>query len=252
MNVSLYQAASALNANQRWQEVISQNMAASSIPGFKKQELSFSAVEAGMIPKSSAAGSVGGAQHWTLPEAKASTSFAAGPLKYTGLKTDVAVEGTGFFEVQLPNGSKAYTRDGEFSQNAQGQLITKQGYLVLGEGGPIQLDRNNPGPLVIGTDGQVSQGQEVKGTLRVVEFGKPELLTSIPGGYFLASDPNLTENSDPTSVVRQGYVEGANTNAVAEMANLITVMRSSEANQRIVQMEDERMGKAISELGSPN
>ena len=139
MNVSLYQAASALNANARWQEVISENMASASIPGFKKQELTFEAVRAGMLSPNKAGAT---SSPVSLPATRTHLNFSPGDVRRTDGNTDFAIEGKGFFEVQLPSGNSAYTRDGEFKLNAQGQLVTKQGYLVMGEGGPIQLDRS--------------------------------------------------------------------------------------------------------------
>ena len=244
MNVSLYQAASALTANARWQDLISQNLASASVPGFKKQDLSFSSVQAGLLQAQNGTTA-------TLPRAQIATNFQTGEIRATGTKTDVAIDGSGFFEVQLANGANAYTRDGEFQINANGQLVTKAGYAVLGEGGPIQLDRNNPAPLSISANGQVSQGTEVKGKLKVVGIDNPNLLTQISGGYFLADNPNLQTTTIAQPSVRQGYLEAANTSSVLEMASLIRSMRSFEANQRIIQMQDDRMGRAITDLGSP-
>src|SRR5437764_128357 len=150
MNVSLYQAAAALNANSRWQESIAENLAASSIPGFKKQELSFSAIAGGMMSASTQH-----PQRFALPHAATATNFSAGELKFTGAKTDVALEGHGFFAVQMPDGTTAYTRDGEFQMNASGQLVTKQGHPVLGEAGPIQLDPTTSAPVSISATGEV-------------------------------------------------------------------------------------------------
>src|SRR2546430_1203488 len=98
MNLGLYQAASALNANSRWQESIAQNLAASSIPGFKKQELSFGAIEAGLKPSV-----VPGAEnrHFALPQASSATNFSAGELKFTGGKTALALDGKGFFAAEM-------------------------------------------------------------------------------------------------------------------------------------------------------
>jgi flagellar basal-body rod protein FlgF len=243
VNVSLYQAAAAMNANARWQEVISENLAASSIPGFKKQEINFSALHAGAIQAGDASMRV------ALPRATVATNFAPGEMKPTGALTDVAIEGRGFFEVQLPNGATAYTRDGEFHVNAQGQLVTKEGYTVLGEGGTIQFDRNNPAPISISPNGDVAQGGEVKGKLKLADFDT-KTLRPIAGGYFAT-----TPESVPVAVsatLRQGYLEAANTSSVAEMADLITAMRAFEVNQKIVQMQDDRMGRAITELGNPH
>jgi len=250
MNVSLYQAAAALNANSRWQEVISGNLASSSIPGFKKQELSLAAVRAGLMP-SSGLNSANLPQFFTIPKATSSTSFLAGDLQPTGNKNDVAIEGKGFFSVQLPNGPTVLTRDGEFQISAKGQLVTKEGYAVLGDSGPINLDLGNPAPMSIAPTGEVSQGADLKGKLKISEFAKPELLTQISGAYFAANNPNL-KSQPGASTLRQGYLEGSNTSVVREMANMMTAMRSFEANQHVIQIQDDRLGKTISDLGNPS
>lgn len=247
MNVSLYQAAAAMNANALWQEAISDNLSSASIPGFKKQNLSFDAIQAGVMPQAN----LDLSPHFALPRATKTTSFSPGELRSTGVNTDVAIEGNGFFEIQLPNGTPAYTRDGEFHLNSLGQLTTKQGGLVLGDSGPIQLDLNNPSLLAISAAGEVSHAGEVKGKLKIVDFQQPNLLTPISGG-FLAHSSNLQPTEIAEPALRQGFLEGANTTPVTEMASLISVMRSFEANQRVIQIQDERMGRAISELGNSN
>ena len=251
MNVGLYQAAAAMNANARWQEMISGNLAASAVPGFKKQEMSFAAIQAGLMPHGDVR-NAGAPMPFALPGASPFTNFSGGELKATGVGTNMALEGPGFFQVQLPGGSTAYTRDGEFQLNAQGQLATKQGYLVLGESGPIQFDLNNGAPISISPTGEISQGGEVKGTLKIGSFQNASLLSPIGNGLFEDRDPSSKPGQGPKPTVRQGWIEAANTSATTEMANLITAMRSFEANQRVVQLHDERMGKVISELGNPN
>jgi flagellar basal body rod protein FlgG len=193
----------------------------------------------------------GGAQRFALPRATASINFQQGELRATGVKTDVALEGRGFLTVELPDGTTAYTRDGEFHVNASGQLVTKQGHTVLGDGGPIQLDLNNHIELSISSTGQVSQGADAKGTLRVVDFNEPNMLTPISSGFFMARHPALQPVEPTGTTLRQGFLEAANTSAAAEMVKLISALRLYEANQRVIQAHDERMGKAISELGNP-
>lgn len=246
MNVSLYQAAAALNANTRWQEMIAENLAASSVPGYKKQELSFATVQAGLMPAPS-----NGPQHFSLPHATAATNFQPGELNATGVSTDIALEGRGFIPVQLSDGQTGYTRDGQFHISSTGQLVTKQGFAVLGDSGPIQLDLNNHTPLSISATGEVSQGADIKGTLKAFDFNEPNRLIPISHGCFLATDPNLKPIDAPETSFRQGYLESSNTSSATEMAHLITSMRMFEANQRIIQAHDERMGHAISELGNP-
>lgn len=249
MNVTLFNAAAALNASNRWQETVAENLASSSVPGFKKQELSFAAVQAGATSPVGSAPK-GDVPYFLFPKAVPHTNFVAGEMRQTSSPTDVAIDGKAFFEVQLPNGSTAFTRDGEFHVNAQGQIITKQGYLVLGDGGPIQLDLNNPNPISISYSGEVSQGSDIKGKLKLTDFADDRQLNALHGGFFTLADPTVTGTASTTSTVRQGWLEGANTNVAAEMANMITALRTFEANQRVIQLQDERTGKAINELAN--
>jgi flagellar basal body rod protein FlgG len=246
MNVSLYQAAAAMNANSRWQEVIAENLAGSSIPGSRKKDVSFSAVSAGMAPGLAGLNGSG----YVMPTSTATVNFQQGTLRPTGLATDMAIEGPGFFEVQLPDGTHGFTRDGELQLNAQGQLVTKQGYLVLGDSGPLQLDPANSSPISVAATGEVSQGGGLKGRIRLVEFGQPGQLTPIGAGCFLATNPGLQPIAAQSSQVRQNFLESANTSPTTEMASLITAMRMFEANQKVMQMQDERMGRVITDLGT--
>jgi flagellar basal-body rod protein FlgF len=239
-----------MNANARWQEAISENMAGSSIPGFKKQDITFAAVQAGFLSPTGAS-STANAQPVSLPTAGKHINFSPGEVRRTDVNTDLAIDGPAFFQVQLSNGATGYTRDGEFKINAQGELVNKQGFLVMGEGGPIQLDRNSGTAISVAADGTVSQGNQVRGKLALVAFNDPNLLTPTGGGVYLAKDSSAQPIADSKSTVKQGFLEGANASAVMEMANLINVMRSYEANQRVIQMQDDRMGRAISDLGNP-
>ncbi len=247
MNVSLFQAASALNANNRWQEVIADNLASSAVPGFKKQQLTTAAIKAGLMP----GGNLGVLpKSFVLPKTATTTNFQLGQIKYTGNVNDVAIDGHGFLAVQLPTGATGYTRNGEFQVNSHGQLVTGEGYAVLGTDGPIQLNMQDPSPISISPSGQVSQGASIKGDLKLTDFDQPNLLTQISGGYFVAQNPALNALRS-TSTVRQGYLETSNTSTVSEMANLITATRGFEANQHVIQIQNDRLGKTISELGSP-
>jgi flagellar basal-body rod protein FlgF len=244
VNMSVSQAAGALDGYSKWQEIIAENLASASVPGFKRRDISFSSLQG-----AAAAGAISGTP--AMPAAQAVTSFRPGDMRYTGVATDVAIESTGFFAVQLPNGTTAYTRDGEFKINAQEQLVTKQGYIVLGEAGDIRLDQNALGSLSISSAGVVSQGMEAQGRIKVVDFNQPQLLTPMSGGCFLSENPQLIEAEIAHPSLRQSFLETSNTSTATEMVNLISAMRAFEANQRVIQVHDERMGRAISELGSP-
>ncbi len=247
MNVSLYQAAAALNANERWQEVIAQNLASSSIPGFKRQDVSFSAIQSGVMNTGSDA-ATGTQTPYSLPQGNLATSFAQGEMRSTNVDTDVAIEGPGFFQVQMPNGDMAYTRDGEFHMNAQGQLVTKQGYAVMGDSGPLQLNPRGKGTLSISADGSVSQGSESHGKLKAVDFKDPQLLSHLGGSYFQAPDPQARMSNLTGSVFKQRVLESANTTPATEMVNMMSALRSYEANQKLIQIQDEHMGMSIRDL----
>jgi flagellar basal body rod protein FlgG len=242
MDVSLYQAAAAMSATARWQDMIAENLSAASVPGARKQEMSFSDVQAGV-----AAGL--GKSDAFIPSGTAVTNFQPGELRSTGNPTDFALEGPGFFSVQMPNGKTAYTRDGEFSLNSQKQLVTKEGYAVLGAGGPVQFNPNNAGAITISASGDISQGELPIGKLQTYEFKKPEKLTKSGSGFFRADDSAAQATPSTQTQVRQGFIESANTSPTTEMASLITAMRLFESNQKVLQMQSDRMSRVITDLG---
>ena len=246
MNVSLYQAAAAMNASARWQEVISENLSASQIPGYKKQDLSFSAVQA-----HSSAASLSGARRVTMPLGTTTTNFQGGELHSTGVTTDLALEGPGLFEVQMPGGGRGYTRNGGFRVNAEGQLLTKQGLPFMGEAGPLQLSAGNSGPISVAPTGEVSQGGVLLGRLKLADFGGPGTLVPAGAGLFTAADPAAPPPAASGALVRQGFIENANTSSVTEMVNLIDATRLFQANQKVIQSEDDRVGRLIADVGNP-
>lgn len=242
MDVSLYQAAAAMSATAKWQDLIAENLSAASVPGARKQEMSFSDVQAGVAAGTGRAGAF-------IPSGNAVTNFQPGELRSTGNPTDFALEGPGFFSVQMPGGKTAYTRDGEFTLNAQKQLVTKEGFPVLASGSPVQFNANNAGPITISASGDISQGEQVVGKLTTFEFKKPEKLTKTGSGFFEANDSAAQPTPSTKTKVRQGFIESANTSPTTEMASLITAMRLFESNQKVLQMQSDRMSKVISDLG---
>lgn len=248
MEVGLYQAAAAMNATEKWQDMIADNLAGASTPGSRRHEISFSDVQAGL-----ASATLGdGGTNYMMPSASSTTNFQQGEMKPTGNPMDFALEGPGFFAAQTANKQELYTRNGQFTLNTQGQVVTKQGYLVLSaSGGPITADRTNNRPLTISATGQISQGGDIKGQLRVVDFANPQQLTSTGGGYFAMNVPGVLPSPVPGTHVQQGYIEASNSSPTLEMASLITAMRMFETNQKVMQMTNDRMTKVVSDLGTP-
>jgi flagellar basal-body rod protein FlgF len=179
--------------------------------------------------------------------------FAQGSTEQTGGTFDLAIEGAGFFSVQTPDGVR-YTRDGRFGTDANNQIVDQKGEPVLGQGGsPITVDPTLGEP-VIGRDGSVSQagknGSVNKvGRIGVTRFADKSALTKTGDNQF--ADANGTAGATPANdaVVRQGYVEKSNVNAVAEVTNLIEIQRAYERVQNIIVDTQSLSSKAIDGLG---
>ena len=194
------------------------------------------------------------------------TVFSQGALKGTGNPFDMALEGEGFLSVATPEGER-YTRNGAFVLNDEGYLVTKSGDFVLGENGFVKIKKNN---FVIDQDGVIYQNStfadderrlvsleenewenlERVDRLRIVGFRRTRNLRKMGNSYW-----RETEESGPAAVipagarpkVRQGFLEGANVNPVTEMVQMIEVQRTYEANQKLIQSEDNLLGRLIND-----
>lgn len=171
-----------------------------------------------------------------------------GTLLRTGNKTDLAIGGEGFFEVETPQG-EGYTRDGRFTLNRDGRLVTAAGnFPVMGMSGPIMV---NPGDVVeFSGDGKMRvNGAEVN-TIKVVNFEDPAALTSINGSVFKAGERAVMEINQAPRIV-SGYVEASNVNIMEEMMNLIYLSRVYGIDSKIVSNRDNMMSKAMA-IGNPS
>lgn len=157
-------------------------------------------------------------------------NFGQGPVEQTGNPLDVSLDGRAFFVVQA-NGNELYTRNGAFQINAQGQLVTNDGHAVIGTNGPINFQPGDQ-DISIARDGTITvrEGNNTnidtaRGKLRLANFEQPQQLQKQGANLFMA--PNGVEPQAAVNVgVRQGTIEKANVNGVAEMAKMIEVMRA--------------------------
>lgn len=249
MNIGVYQGAASLAALERWQGIISENLAASAVPGFRKSEATFASVLGGTL-RSGGDRRSGSASQSVMPSAVSRINMQIGQLRTTGAEFDFAIEGPGFFQVQRPNGQTGYTRDGEFHVNAERTLVNKLGYPVLGDGGPITL-RPEGGRVSINAEGAILQGDQIVGRIAVSDFADPSMLRRIGDGLLGPAKPDITPTPIEKPKVVTGALETSNVNGLQEMVNLITVSRAYEASQRVIQTHDENAGKAIQSLGNP-
>lgn len=250
MNVSVYQAASAMDGHMKWHETIAGNLSGSSAPGFKGTGFRFAAALAGQLPNG-AASSPDAPQHFMLPIAESTLRFDPGPMQKSESPTHVAIAGDGFFQIELPDGEIVYTRDGEFTINAEGLLVTKFGDPVLGSAGPVNFD-DNATDIEISAAGEISaDGRGLGQQLQLANLPDPSSLLPMAGGYYAldptAPEPDLVE--DP--VFQPGFLEQSNVSPLQELTQMMQAMRAYESNQKVIQAHDQRLGRTISELGQP-
>jgi flagellar basal body rod protein FlgG len=237
MLTGLYSAATGLNAAERIHELIAENLAHVSVPGYRGQSLALHTFEEAMqgtLPTPSPEG------HGSWP-GEMRTDFSTGPIQRTGRNLDVALGGDAFFEINTPDGPR-YTRNGVFFVDNDGQIVNTEGYAAAGTNGPLVLPPNTTGEQVaIGTDGTVSaQGQTI-GQLRIVRFSDNQQL--IRAGTTLFAAPAGMQPEEANVVVMQGARELANVSAVTEMVRLIVATRHYEAAQKALTTLDQALGQ---------
>jgi flagellar basal-body rod protein FlgF len=183
-----------------------------------------------------------GAQVYDTP-----TNYEQGPLAATGNPLDVAITGSAnaFFTIATPNGVR-YTRDGQFTEDAQGILRTTGGNAVLSTQGQ-QIQLQNQGAVTIGKDGTVYQNRQIVAQLQLTQFNN---LTNLrPEGANTYAPSGNAGPSTTTATVQQGFIEQSNANVVRSMVDLITAERWFDANQKSIMTQDNATSTAITAVG---
>lgn len=254
----LYTAVSGLITQEAKQQVITNNMANANTTGYKSDNLAVKKFNDVLIQNYD---KVSGSRNvrniiGTLSNGskidETLTDFTQGLLQKTDNDTDFALEGKGFFAVRRTEANGAenfyYTRDGQFRVNNQGYLVNSSGDNVLG------LDSNSgrPEPIFIGNkkmvvDGNndVYVGDELRYKFNIVDFDNYKSLQK--------SGDNLYQGDNPrqaTAAVKQNSLEKSNVNIINEMVNMMTVMRTFESNQKVIQSMDETLSKVVNEVGT--
>ncbi len=238
MLLRLRNSLSSMHAMIRQQERVANNLANVNTVGYKRIRTFTQALDE-YLDEEGAPRSERRSTQWA--------DLGQGPLESTGNPLDVAIEGEGFFVFSDDDtGALAYTRAGRLTLDAEGALRDLAGRSVEGEGGPIQLLPSG-GPIEISKNGEIRQGGQVVGTLRVVIFENPEQLQRLSGAAFDAAgiEPETAENP----VVLQGFVEASNVDAVREMADMIVFYRQFESQQKMMQTTDQILGAVTRDLG---
>jgi flagellar basal-body rod protein FlgG len=251
MERALWSAVTGMRAQEMSLDVIANNLANVNTTAFKDSRVRFQDMlyASLVIPGSASAnGEVTGVQvgHGTRV-AGASRGFTQGALMGTGKALDFAIEGAGFFEVQLPDGTSAFTRDGNFSLNGAGEVVTSDGYRVVG----VDSIADGTGEITIARDGSFTamvNGTPVgKGRVTLARFLNPEGLSSIGRNLYQETDASgtprtgLTPGENGVGGLAQRYLERSNVNTATELVNMITTQRAYEATSKAIRASDEMM-----------
>jgi len=252
MNLSLYSAATGMEAQQLNLNTIANNLANVNTAGFKRSRIEFQDLLY-QKPRNAGADAGGGNVVPTGIEvgngsrvASTSKSFTQGQLTQTGEKLDIAIQGDGFFEVQKPDGTLAYTRDGSFKVSPTGTVTTSDGMPVLGGFQPVPTGTTD---IAVSDTGEVTyQGSSGTQTFRLTmtRFANPSGLKSLGGNLYQETPASGTpETGSPGENgfggTLQGYIESSNVNIVEEMVSLITAQRAYEINSKSIQTSDEML-----------
>ena len=253
---SLWIAKTGMDAQQTQLDVISNNLANVGTTGYKRARVAFQDLLYQNLRQSGA----NSTQETQLPTGlqvgtgvvpvATETMFDQGNLQQTGNQFDLAINGQGFFQVQMPDGSTAYTRDGSFQINATGQLVTPSGFPVT----PAITIPAGAQSVTVGQDGTVTvtlQGKTTPttvGTVQLASFINPPGLQANGQNLFLETAASGTPSANTPGTnglgtLNQGFIETSNVNVVSELVNMIQTQRAYEMNSKSIQTADQMLSK---------
>jgi len=251
---ALNTAATGMQAQQTNMDVIANNLSNVSTTGFKKSRAEFEDLmyqtqrEPGAATGLNSISPTGVQTGLGVRTSSVQKDFEQGAIKQTKNALDIAIEGAGFFPVQLPDGQIGYTRDGSFKKDPKGRIVDRNGNLLQPE---IAIPPNAQG-IEISSGGQVSvsisgqlQPQNI-GQIELVNFINPAGLRALGKNIFVPSAASgLPQQGNPGQSsfgsLSQGELEGSNVNMVDEMVNMITAQRAYETNSKVIQASDQML-----------
>lgn len=249
-------AATGMSAQQLRVEVISNNLANMNTTGYNARRAEFSDLH---YQQQTRAGTINATDGTRLPTgvqlglgvrpSAVTVNLAQGALSETGGDLDLAIEGGGYFEVLLPSGQSAFTRDGSFKRSAEGVIVTSDGFPVAPEvvvpPDARSVAINASGEVYAYFAGQVDA--RLMGQISLAGFSNPKGLEAMGSNLFLetaASGPanSATPGEDSLGTLRQGYLEDSSVDAVREVTELIEAQRGYEMNAKVISAADQMMG----------
>lgn len=235
METTGYTTLSRQSGLMREMQMVANNIANAATSGYRQEGLIFSE----FVKVSSVGPSL------SMSEARIrNTSMEPGAMTKTNGTFDLAIEGDGFFLVETPRGDRL-TRAGQFSPNAEGELVTNAGHRVLDNGGAALFVPPDARDIAIAPDGTLSVGGAPLGQLGLYLPGSPNDLMREDGVLFRVEGDIIPA---PAARMLQGFIEGSNVNAVGQLARMVEIQRSYEMGQSFLKAEDDRIRQAIKAL----
>ena len=223
-------------------DVIANNIANASTPGYKRESTKFEEYIAQMHP---AEGETGSQSVSFVKDAGTMRDLAQGHMTQTGAPFDLAINGKGFFAVQTPQGLR-YTRDGHFSLDANGQIVNSSGYPLQGDGGAITITPDD-GDIHIAPDGTVSGRTGQLAKVQVADFADESAMVKEGTNLYSTSQAAVA----PAVIdIRQGALENSNVQPVIEISHMIEVMRAYEATATLTKSQQDMQMTAVEKLGT--
>lgn len=260
----LYTAWSGMINEMNRMDVMTNNLANADTNGYKKEGATSQTFDEQLAVKIKDQSDLGlpkrlGGMYPGVKIGETYTDYSQGSFQVTDSQYDIALDGDGFFAISFTNKngetSVKYTRDGAFTVNTQGYLVTKDGDFVLNQAGAentdpaagnyIQLDPNLP--FTVDEKGNIHQDGQVVAQLGVIDFEDYNYLAKYGENLYQPVDGATLADADVR--VRQGYIEASNVNVVTEMVNMITITRAYESNQKVIQTIDGMLDRAVNNVG---
>ncbi len=249
----LYTSATGMIVQRQKMDVVTTNIVNAETTGYKSDELMIRTFDSVMLERlndpnvEKLGGDIGTYSFGNYAQERI-TNFDIGAFETTGRNTDIAIDGDGFFVIEMENGEERYTRCGNFVVDPEGYLTTERGNYVLGENGRILVGSEG---FSVSLNGAITpeEGLGIPDTLRMVSFEDNNVLRKEGHNlYYIYGDAEPVAGMRGS--IRQGIQESSNVNIADESVDLIQLYRKYEANQRAVRLNDETLGLAVNKLGT--
>ncbi len=254
---ALYTAATGMLAQQYNIDTISNNLANVSTAGFRKnnatfQDLIYQVLQAPGAPIGPSVVPTGNSVGLGVKIGSSVKQFTQGTLQQTDNPLNIAIEGNGFFQVTLPDGTVAYTRDGTFTQDSNGAIVTSNGYFLNPQisipSNAVSVQVQQDGTVDAQIPGQTNQTQI--GQITLANFVNPAGLQAVGQNLFVQTNASgapivSTPGVNGAGIVQGGYLENSNVAIVSEIVNMIVAQRAYEASSKAVSTSDQMLQTAI-------